>query len=909
MKLITIDFETAYSQEYSLSKLSTDEYVLDPRFQVIGVGVSIGHDEPVWVTENIAEYLHSLDLPNNAVLCWHTQFDGFILTQHYGISAALWLDGLAMARAMLPYLRSHSLGNVAKFMGIGEKGTEVINAKGLRREDFPPHQLAAYGEYCMQDVALTRAIVHVFKEWGFPKHEFEVVDMVTRMFTEPRLVGDADLFYQLYEAEVARKEAALQRAAVDRSVIMSNNKFAEALENLGVSPPTKVSPKTGKVAYAFAKTDKAFTELLEHEDANVQALVAARLGVKTTISETRALRLHHAAKRGSLPVYLNYSGAKVTHRMSGGGAMNWQNLPGRGDGAEIRKGVKAPPGYKVVVGDSSNIELRVAMAAAGQWDVVDKIARGLDLYCDFAGKLYKREITKADAKERLIGKIAMLSLQYGAGAERYREMVRVQGKLTISLMEAQDVVGLYREIHGELVKLWRHCSDVVLPRIHSGGVPVSVDVNGWALTNDKGFGVPGQLQIQYHNLRRHHLTGEWVYTMGREEEVRVYGPKVVENLCIAAGTLVLTSKGWKPIDEVSDSDLVHDGVEFVRHGGLAHKGKKACMVLDGVWLTPDHEVLSDEGWTTASSCQRLHRPDLRGVVGAFPLPLGAGEMAVELPLCLRQHGGESSHQTRRGSPPRGPSELRVHDLGTDARQERHARHVETPGVLGVAQHAGPLPPANAPSVAQLWREGHNCLRALGRKLREFLGRYGRNLRGWADTGPGRQQRAVLAGELPVGDLQHADVEHPENSTGFARRGGGDCAGGQSPHGNRAHHTAVEAGSGLADGKALHPAEVYDILDAGPRQRFVVLGAGGPFIVHNCQYLARLIVIGQTVQHHRRFPVALSVHDEAVCVVEEHLAEECAQHLLACLREAPAWTRGLIPLTGEVGIGDSYGEAK
>lgn len=291
---------------------------------------------------------------------------------------------------------------------------------------------------------------------------------------------------------------------------------------------------------------------------------------------------------------------------SGGGSMNWQNLPGRGDGAEIRKAIIPPPNHKIVVGDSSNIELRVAMAAAGQWDVVEKIARGMDLYCDFAGRLYKRDITKADEKERLIGKIAMLSLQYGAGWQRYQEMVRIMGKLTISAQEAQDVVGLYRELHKELTKLWRHCQDVVLPTIANRGLPVAVDVNGWALTTDTGFGVPGELQIRYENLRKN-TEGEWVYTMGREDEVRIYGPKVVENLS--------------------------------------------------------------------------------------------------------------------------------------------------------------------------------------------------------------------------------------------------------------------------------------------------------------QYLARLIVLAQTVNHHRRFPVALSVHDEAVCVVEQQLAEQCAEHLLECLRWSPGWTRDLIPLTGEVGIGDSYGEAK
>ena len=44
MSFITVDFETYYSNEYSLSKMTTEEYVRDPRFQIIGVGISLDGD-------------------------------------------------------------------------------------------------------------------------------------------------------------------------------------------------------------------------------------------------------------------------------------------------------------------------------------------------------------------------------------------------------------------------------------------------------------------------------------------------------------------------------------------------------------------------------------------------------------------------------------------------------------------------------------------------------------------------------------------------------------------------------------------------------------------------------------------------------------------------------------------------
>jgi DNA polymerase len=307
---------------------------------------------------------------------------------------------------------------------------------------------------------------------------------------------------------------------------MSNPKFAAALRALWVDPPMKISNRTGKETFAFAKSDKEFTALLEHEDPAVQALVAARLGVKSTIAETRALRLLNTARRGrGFPVMLNYWGAKTTGRHSGGNGINPQNIPARGRGSEIRKALIAPPGHLVVVGDSANIELRVAMACAGQRDAVEKLRTGTDLYCDFASAIYQREITKADKPERFLGKVAMLSLQYGAGAAKFREIVRLMAQQSITDYEAENIVSLYRNRHSSVRKLWWHCDNVILTAIANGEDFKSVDVNDWFITVDRGFAHPGLPGVVYNNLRKE---GEsWVYG----DKQYIYGGKMVENLC------------------------------------------------------------------------------------------------------------------------------------------------------------------------------------------------------------------------------------------------------------------------------------------------------------------------------------------------------------------------------------------
>lgn len=569
MDTLTVDFETYYDREFSLSKMQTDAYILDKQFEVIGVCVAVNDEPPQWFSgtfEETQRWLLRFNWRESAARCHNTMFDGFILTQKFGIRPFLWMDTLAQARMLHPWLPSHSLANMAKFYKLPDKGTAVLDALGKRRADFTPETLQKYAEYCMDDTELCRSIGKEMDRFT-PTLEARLIDMTVRMFTEPKFIGQKDKMQELYDAEVKRKEQLLNSAYVDRDTIMSNDKFAEALEMFGVAPPRKISKTTGKETYAFAKTDKEFTDLMEHDNPQVQALVAARLGVKTTIAETRALRFVEMTQRGPLPVYLNFWGAKTTGRYSGGNMVNWQNLPARGPSAGLRDALLAPPGHVVLAGDSSNIELRVVMALAGQDDVLDKLRAGVDLYCDFASKLFGRTITKADKAERFLGKTAMLGLQYGAGAERFMEMVRIASRsdpsvTPIDLNRAHAVVDLYRQVHGRVVELWRRCNDVVLPDIANGCSLIPVDDNGWFITQREGFGRPGEPGVVYHDLQWDGK--EWTYQMGKTR-VRIFGPKVVENLAQHAAMKVVMWQTARINERYPIKLSVHDEAVTVVH--------------------------------------------------------------------------------------------------------------------------------------------------------------------------------------------------------------------------------------------------------------------------------------------------------------------------------------------------------
>ena len=290
MNIITIDWETFYSSEVGFSKHTTEEYVRHEQFEVIGFAIKENDEEATWHTgthEELAEVLKTYDWKNSFVLAHNTAFDGAILSWHFGIKPKGWLDTLSMARAVHGVDVGGSLAKLATRYNIGQKGTEVNDAKGKRRLDFTPTELAKYGEYCINDTELCYTLFHILMLPGlgesFPTKELKVIDITLRMFIEPSLVLDLPLLEQHLEDVKDRKEKLLAAVAVDKEMLMSNDKFAELLKKLKVVPPTKISAKTGKEAYAFAKTDEEFKELQNHPDVRVQALVAARLGNKSTL--------------------------------------------------------------------------------------------------------------------------------------------------------------------------------------------------------------------------------------------------------------------------------------------------------------------------------------------------------------------------------------------------------------------------------------------------------------------------------------------------------------------------------------------------------------------------------------------------------------------------------------------------
>jgi DNA polymerase len=552
--------------------MTTEAYVRNPRFEVIGVGVKVNNEPAVTYSgSSVKAFITGLDYSDKAILCHNTAFDGAILSWHYGVKPKLWLDTMSMARPLHKATTGVSLMALAEHYKLGAKGTEVIAALGKRKSDFTTQELAQYMDYCANDVELTYKLFKKLKV-GFPVSELMVIDQTLRMYTEPKIMLDVSLLEKHRDNVLARKQALLDRlggADAAKKMLMSNEMFAKLLRSAGVEPPTKISLKTGKESWAFAKTDKAFTDLLEHSNPIVSTLVESRLGVKSTLEETRTKNLIEVAERGALPIMLHYYGAH-TGRFSGGDGLNLQNLPSRGNNT-IRRALRSPDGYKMVAADSAQIEARLVAYIAQQDDLVQAFREGRDVYSEFASEVYGRKITKADKVERFVGKTCILGLGYGMGAEKFRRTLEIgQGgvNVIIDIEEAKRIVQLYRQKNHKIVGLWNKCGKMLTDML-SG---INGELHPAVSYDADGIVLPNKMRIKYAALRKTQNGFEYLtehrnyqkYMRGEEvgsgKWIRIYGGKAVENLIQALARIVITDQMVKLGRKYHVSFQVHDEI-------------------------------------------------------------------------------------------------------------------------------------------------------------------------------------------------------------------------------------------------------------------------------------------------------------------------------------------------------------
>lgn len=537
MIVLVSDWETHFdSKTYTLSKMSTENYLRDPRFDPHGCALMFPPEPPRWYSKHeIAGVLSKIAWNDTFIIHHHAQFDSGIESFHYDIKPKMVGCTLAMARLLIGNHLSVSLDSVRKHFNMPAKRTPYHLFDGKHWNELTPAVQNQIAEGACDEVESIWKIFQLLAK-DFPPEEYEVVDTTIKMFTQPTLRGDTALLADIWTKEETKKATRLADLKVTEADLQSANRFAQLLRDEGEEPDVK-DGKNGEI-YAFAKTDDYMRNyLLEHENERVRALAEARLGVKSTLMQTRAETLGWMASRGPMPVYLRYCGAHTT-RWAGGDGANWQNFK---RGSDLRKAIMAPEGYLLAPIDLSQIECRLLNYEAGQEDVIKKFKTGADPYIGIASEFYGRPITKSDSAERGTGKQAELSCGYGCGAPKFQATAKlgIYGPpVLLTDEQAARCVKIYRDTHPAVTTYWKTAGRMI-SRL-AGGPPLEW---GPMLIKDGKIYLPNGCPLDYTTVEFHRdpETGdEFWRRKTRQGWTKLYGAKLVENVIQALARVVMS---------------------------------------------------------------------------------------------------------------------------------------------------------------------------------------------------------------------------------------------------------------------------------------------------------------------------------------------------------------------------------
>jgi DNA polymerase len=546
---IYIDFETYYDRDYSLSKMSSEEYIRDARFKVHGVGIAVDNAPPVWVSgEHAALALRQHDeaFPDATWIAHNAAFDMSILAWRYGIRPRRIEDTLSMAR-IADYHRSHSLAALAQAYELGEKGDALVKTLGVH--DLDPLLEQQLAEYCKQDVALLQRLhlalaARLQAELGQVRYgrEMALIDLTIRLFTEPVLrINSTVLYSRLRELE-AQRDDAIRAAGVGEAVLMSNPQFMSVLAAHGVSVPS-----------SLRKTDAEFLSL--RDDPRVGHLVRGRLAAKSVSELRRTVKFIEIEDRGAMPVPLKYHGAH-TGRWSGSDGVNMQNL---NRGSALRRCLEAPDGHVLVVVDSSQIEARVLAWLAGETELLEQFAAGDDVYVRFATKIWPGQ--EIDDLKRFVAKCCVLGLGYGVGHVKLHAQIVVK-QPSATLDDAAQYVATYRNTYTRIRALWREADRLLRAMMYHAQ---DEGPHGIAVEHEK-LRLPSGRWLRYPALT---LTSEgFEYGRGTDRR-RIYSMSLVENIVQAIARDIVADQMLVIAQRYRVVTMTHDEVVFLAPEGEA----------------------------------------------------------------------------------------------------------------------------------------------------------------------------------------------------------------------------------------------------------------------------------------------------------------------------------------------------
>lgn len=248
--------------------------------------------------------------------------------------------------------------------------------------------------------------------------------------------------------------------------------------------------------------------------------------------------------------------------------------------ADMRRAISAMNGGVLGIADLAQIEPRTLAWMTEDHRKLELIERGISVYqihavqtMGFTGKDLKKE----DPHMYALAKMRVLGLSYGCGWKRFIDYCRNLYGHIITAQESRRQVADFRNKERLIRTFWNKLGNAME---RSVGEDFEIELPSWNT-------------MRYTNLRREGRNFLATLSTGRVN--RLWGSLLAEN-CLSGESIVITPDGKRRLVDLGTDELVWDGVEFVSHFGVSRLGIKETHDFGGVFMTPDHRVLTAHGW-------------------------------------------------------------------------------------------------------------------------------------------------------------------------------------------------------------------------------------------------------------------------------------------------------------------------
>ena len=936
---ISIDLETF--SDVDISKGGVYRYAESDNFEILLFAYAVDGGEVVVVDmaqgEKIPEnIINAITDRNITKWAFNSQFERICLSMYFKkhrpeLMQGNYLEpeGWKCSMTWCAYMGlPMSLAGAGAVLGLEQQklteGKELIRyfcipckptkANGSRTRNLPEHDTAKWENfvrYNKRDVEVEMAIQAKLSHFPVPENIWEE-------FWVDQRINDRGI-----EVDMEFARNAIELDKISRESLMEEVRNLTGLEN----PNSVIQLKEwlhGQGLEFDSLDKKAVAAILPTAPPVVQRVLRIRQKLaKSSVKKYQAMEntvCNDSRARGMFRFY----GASRTGRWSGK-SIQLQNLPQNhiSDLAEARTLVKAgsfeavsmlyddvpdtlsqlirtafvpKTGYKFVVADFSAIEARVlAYLAKEQW-VLDTFAAGKDIYCATASKMFHCNVEKngENGELRQKGKRATLSCGYGGSVGALIAMGALESGMEEN--ELQPLVDAWRKANPHIVNFWWSVDGAAKEAVIGR---TTTSTHGIRFIYKSGMlfiELPSGRRLAYvkPKMGENRFGGESITYEGTNgttkkwERLETFGGKLVEN-CLAEGTLVLTDRGYIPIQMIKQSDLIWDGIEWVTHDGIAYQGIKTTVAVGSLHMTNNHKILTEKGWIECGKAEGFNWAEVR-----LPDRFRTGgeqqkwENTLEMQVRMWKRGclcGERSKERN--------SLLWLQEKAIYRREEENSWNVKAPSLGCMAFNEAALHRFESSCLQKLWRAWHNCLSKMAGKFREFLGGYGTYLDQRIGFGQNRQRERIFTRELSM-DNKENKLQQQKNFKDFENKVLGDspfCSCGND--GTEANYFAVPAKPRVADRITVSETglseSVYDIRNCGPRHRFTVLDNDKLRIVSNCtQAMARDILMF-AIRNMKDYRIVAHVHDEVIVECPEDVSVDSICQLMS---KTPDWAEGL-----------------